>query len=58
MLEAAKSLIACGVERGSVSADYKLVGHSQVRSTECPGATLLDEIKTWPQWDSLNNTST
>jgi hypothetical protein len=58
MLAAAKSLIACGVERGSVSAEYKLVGHSQVRNTECPGATLLDEIKTWPHWDSLNTTST
>jgi hypothetical protein len=58
MLAAAKSLIECGVERGSVSAEYKLVGHSQVRSTECPGAALLAEIKTWPHWDSLNNTST
>lgn len=58
MLAAAKSLIACAVERGSVSADYKLLGHSQVRSTECPGTALLNEIKTWPQWDALNNTST
>jgi N-acetylmuramoyl-L-alanine amidase len=58
MLETAKSLIICGVERGSVSSEYKLLGHSQVRNTECPGAALLSEIKTWPHWHSLNNTST
>jgi hypothetical protein len=58
MLAAAKSLIECGVERGSISPEYKLLGHSQVRATDCPGAALLNEIKTWPHWDSLNNTST
>jgi N-acetylmuramoyl-L-alanine amidase len=58
MLATAKSLIECGVERNSTSPDYKLLGHSQVRNTECPGTALLNEIKTWPHWDSLNKTST
>ncbi|KDR07311.1 peptidoglycan-recognition protein LB-like [Zootermopsis nevadensis] len=57
MLSAAKSLIECGVERGSISPEYKLLGHSQTRNTECPGAALFNEIKTWPHWDPLNNTS-
>lgn len=58
MLAAAQSLIQCGVELNSISTDYKLLGHSQVRNTECPGTALLNEIKTWPHWDSLNKTST
>jgi hypothetical protein len=58
MLAAAKSLIECGVERNSILPDYKLLGHSQVRNTECPGTELLNEIMTWPHWDSLNNTGT
>ncbi|KAJ9599613.1 hypothetical protein L9F63_009930 [Diploptera punctata] len=53
MLKAAKDIIKCGVERGSIASGYKLVGHSQVKNTLCPGASLLEEIKTWPHWDPL-----
>ncbi|XP_049767822.1 peptidoglycan-recognition protein LC-like [Schistocerca cancellata] len=50
MLELAWSLIRCGVARGSISDTYKLVGHRQVRDTECPGDRLYQEIQTWPHW--------
>lgn len=55
MMEAAKSLIQCGVDRGSIAADYKLLGHRQVRDTLCPGDTLYNNITTWPHWDSLQD---
>ncbi|PSN41491.1 Peptidoglycan-recognition protein LB [Blattella germanica] len=53
MLSLAKSMIQCGVERGSIASDYKLIGHSQVRRTECPGQALLNEIKKWPHWEPI-----
>ncbi|KAJ4445308.1 hypothetical protein ANN_07113 [Periplaneta americana] len=58
MMEVAKSLIECGVERESIVANYTLLGHRQVRSTECPGNTLFNEIKTWPHWTDLETRRT
>lgn len=43
----AMALIAAGVELGYIKSDYKLLGHRQVRATECPGDALFNEIKTW-----------
>ncbi|KAF2892794.1 hypothetical protein ILUMI_13382 [Ignelater luminosus] len=51
-LQAVKDLIACGVSQGKIKRDYKLIAHRQVKSTECPGKSLYDEVKTWPQWTS------
>lgn len=51
-LDAAKKLIECGVTKGKIPQEYKLVGHRQVSSTDSPGDKLFDEIKTWPRWVS------
>ncbi|XP_068623392.1 peptidoglycan-recognition protein LB-like [Battus philenor] len=50
-LETTKKLIAQGVELGYISQDYKLIGHRQVRNTECPGEALFQEISTWNQFE-------
>jgi hypothetical protein len=55
MMEAAKDLIQCGVERGSIAVDYKLLGHRQVRETMCPGDTFYENITTWSHWDPLQD---
>lgn len=51
----AMALIAAGVELGYIKPDYKLVGHRQVRATECPGDALFNEIKTWDHYSSYPN---
>ncbi|XP_043946840.1 peptidoglycan-recognition protein LB isoform X2 [Drosophila biarmipes] len=56
MLDAAKSLIAFGVFKGYIDPAYKLLGHRQVRDTECPGDRLFAEIQTWPHFTQLNAT--
>ncbi|CAK1590329.1 unnamed protein product [Parnassius mnemosyne] len=52
-IKAAKSLIAQGVELGFIRPDYKLIGHRQIRKTECPGATLYQNLKTWDHYASF-----
>ncbi|XP_032527673.1 peptidoglycan-recognition protein LB-like [Danaus plexippus] len=52
-LKSAKALINAGVELGYIKSDYKLVGHRQVRETECPGDALFHEIQTWDHWSSF-----
>nr|QBC16601.1 peptidoglycan recognition protein LBi [Sitophilus zeamais] len=47
---AAKQLINMGIRDGYISENYKLIGHRQVRETECPGEALYKEIQTWPHW--------
>ena len=49
-LKAAKNLIACGVERGSISTSYGLYGHSDVKITECPADQLYQEIRDWSNY--------
>lgn len=56
MLKAAKDLIAFGVAQGYIDPAYKLLGHRQVRDTECPGGRLFQEISTWPNFTRLNTT--
>jgi len=56
MLKAAKDLIAFGVAHGYIDPAYKLLGHRQVRDTECPGGRLFKEISTWPNFTRLNTT--
>ncbi|XP_046979544.1 peptidoglycan-recognition protein LB-like isoform X1 [Schistocerca americana] len=55
MLEAGQQLIRCGVARGQIAADYKLLGHRQVRATECPGDAFFANIQKWPHWSSLRD---
>ncbi|XP_075983467.1 peptidoglycan-recognition protein LB-like isoform X2 [Anticarsia gemmatalis] len=54
-LKTAKALIAAGVELGYIKPDYKLVGHRQVRATECPGQALFEEIQTWDHYSPFPN---
>lgn len=51
-LETVKELIAFGVAEGHIKEDYHLLGHRQVRSTECPGDRLYHEIQTWNHYCS------
>ncbi|XP_017847354.1 peptidoglycan-recognition protein LB isoform X2 [Drosophila busckii] len=53
MLQAAKDLIAFGVAQGYIDAAYKLLGHRQVRETECPGGRLFKEISSWPHFTNI-----
>ncbi|XP_045539265.1 peptidoglycan-recognition protein LB [Papilio machaon] len=56
-LELTKELITVGVELGYISKDYSLIGHRQVRSTECPGDALFQEITTWDRFVPTVNTN-
>ncbi|XP_058986532.1 peptidoglycan-recognition protein LB [Musca domestica] len=56
MLKAAKDLIAFGVAKGYIHPDFKLMGHRQVRDTECPGGRLFNEISTWDHFSPGNTT--
>lgn len=52
MLGAAQALLACGVRQGHLQEDYRLLGHRQVRDTECPGDALFALVRSWPRWDA------
>lgn len=54
MLEAVHRLIEFGVANGNVQKNYTLIGHRQVRDTECPGDRLFKEIRTWPHFALIN----
>ncbi|XP_047999054.1 peptidoglycan-recognition protein LB-like [Leguminivora glycinivorella] len=49
-LATTKALIAKGLKDGVISPQYRLIGHSQVMSTECPGGALLAHIATWDHY--------
>ncbi|XP_037922208.1 peptidoglycan-recognition protein LB-like isoform X2 [Hermetia illucens] len=53
MLEATHKLIEYGISSGYIVKDYKLLGHRQVKETECPGDRLFGEIITWSHWTAL-----
>lgn len=49
-LKALKSLIACGVQLGKISPDYKVIGHRQARDTVCPGEVFYEWVQKMPGW--------
>ncbi|XP_018337898.1 PREDICTED: peptidoglycan-recognition protein SC2-like [Trachymyrmex septentrionalis] len=49
-VQAVANLIAYGVESNKIKSNYKLLGHRQTWSTECPGNSLYTMIKSWPRW--------
>nr|APD13821.1 PGRP-LB [Locusta migratoria] len=55
MLEAGRRLIQCGVARGQIAPDYQLIGHRQVRETDCPGDAFFALIQNWPHWSPLRD---
>ena len=46
-LSALKNIINCGLSKGKITHNYKMYGHRDVRSTECPGNKLYELIETW-----------
>uniref|UniRef100_A0A3F2YX68 Peptidoglycan-recognition protein n=1 Tax=Anopheles farauti TaxID=69004 RepID=A0A3F2YX68_9DIPT len=55
MLAATQTLIEYGVRQGIIAQNYTLLGHRQVRSTECPGDRLFEEIKSWPHFNPMTD---
>lgn len=53
MISAAQTLIEYGVRNNIIATNYTLIGHRQVRPTECPGDRLFQEIQTWPHYSSM-----
>lgn len=53
-LNAVHNMIKLGIRLGKITPNYKLYGHRNVGSTECPGERLYELIQTWPHFD--NNT--
>lgn len=49
-LKALNELISYGVSKGSISNKYHVVGHRQVRETECPGNKLYEYVQKLPRW--------
>ncbi|CAJ0951349.1 unnamed protein product [Ranitomeya imitator] len=49
-LNAARSLIACGVSKNLIKGSYALKGHRNVMSTSCPGNSLYRVIQGWPHF--------
>uniref|UniRef100_A0A667FLM1 Peptidoglycan recognition protein 4-like n=1 Tax=Lynx canadensis TaxID=61383 RepID=A0A667FLM1_LYNCA len=49
-LEAAQNLIQCAVDKGYLTPNYLLVGHSDIVNTLSPGEALYNIIKTWPHF--------
>lgn len=52
-LDTVKNLIDYGVQEGKIIKNYTLIGHRQVRKTECPGTKFYNEISTWPHYSEL-----
>lgn len=50
MIEAVQKFLNYAVNTGHLDRNYTLLGHRQVRNTECPGSRLFEEIKTWPHF--------
>lgn len=51
-INAFHELVTCGVQLKHVAATYKLIGHRQASSTQCPGTTLFGLIRNWPHFAS------
>lgn len=49
-LNAAKLLLADGVQLGKLDPDYKLFGQLQLSLTESPGKNLFEIIQKWSHW--------
>lgn len=49
-LNAARNLIALGVNESYIQPDYKLYASRQLSVTESPGQMLYEELITWPHW--------
>uniref|UniRef100_A0A0K8WML6 Peptidoglycan-recognition protein LB n=1 Tax=Bactrocera latifrons TaxID=174628 RepID=A0A0K8WML6_BACLA len=50
VLEKLQQLITYGTQMGHIQRDYVLLGHRQVKSTDCPGNRLYNTLKEWPHY--------
>ncbi|XP_053958553.1 peptidoglycan-recognition protein LB-like [Anastrepha ludens] len=50
VLDKLHQLISYGVQMGHIQRDYTLLGHRQVKATECPGNRLYNELRGWPHY--------
>nr|XP_042895180.1 peptidoglycan recognition protein 3 isoform X1 [Parasteatoda tepidariorum] len=48
MLNAARSLIDCGVQKRFITANHEIHGHRDAKCTTCPGTALYKIIQKWP----------
>jgi len=53
-LNAAKNLIACGISLGKIAPDYRLYGHRDAGTTDCPGDALYRVIQGWPHYSHVH----
>ena len=49
-VSAVKNLMKCGIQKGKLSTNFRLLGHRDVGQTECPGEALYKEIQKWPHY--------
>ncbi|XP_004481590.1 peptidoglycan recognition protein 1 [Dasypus novemcinctus] len=49
-IQAAQSLLACGVAQGALSPNYEVKGHRDVQQTLSPGDRLYEIIQKWPHY--------
>ncbi|XP_058513634.1 N-acetylmuramoyl-L-alanine amidase [Ochotona princeps] len=45
----------CALRAGFLQPQYKVLGHRQLVSTDCPGDALFQELHTWPHFVSLHS---
>ncbi|XP_060516218.1 peptidoglycan recognition protein 3-like [Cylas formicarius] len=50
-ISALRSLISCGTDLGKIDQNYRLIGHRQGGSTDCPGNKLQEILKTMPHFE-------
>lgn len=53
MMESVRRVIDFGVSTGNIQESYTLLGHRQVRKTQCPGDALFNEISKWDHFEPL-----
>ncbi|XP_071041563.1 peptidoglycan recognition protein 3 [Parasteatoda tepidariorum] len=50
MLDLIPKIAWCGVEKGYLRSDFKVIAHRDAYCTTCPGDALYKIIKTWPRF--------
>lgn len=50
VLDKLQQLITYGTQMGYIQRNYVLLGHRQVKATECPGNRLYNALRAWPHY--------
>ncbi|XP_011197148.2 peptidoglycan-recognition protein LB-like [Zeugodacus cucurbitae] len=51
VLDKLQQLITYGMQMGHIQRNYALLGHRQVKATDCPGNRLYNALKEWPHFE-------